>query len=72
MQTFQTFLVIDAQGDYACGTDTETALQAYADNIGDIADSNGFRIVCVNVKATLPAPTELDATAPDDTSAAVS
>ncbi len=50
---------IDSDGQYGVGHDADNARGNYADNIGALEDSEGFRLVRVTVKAPLPIIAEL-------------
>lgn len=67
MQTFDVFMIIDEDGNYAAGSSRDLALQQYADDIGGDLGEIAYRVVKVPIQASLPRVVELAAvTAPDD------
>lgn len=66
MKTFEVFLLIDEDGDYATGHDRDSAVEAYENNIGSLDGSLTHRIVQINVTASLPVPAVVAITVPDE------
>jgi hypothetical protein len=63
----EVWICIDAEGEYACGTDCDTAKSRYTDDISNanVEDgSNGIRMVKVTVYIPLPTVATVQATAP--------
>ena len=58
-QDCEMWLCVDANGDYATGVDSDTAVQAYENDIGELNATEGFRLVKVVVKVPLPVVVEL-------------
>lgn len=52
-------VVVDAQGDWACGDTDEAARENYAEAIGGLDASNGFRMVKVRMSVPLPETAEI-------------
>lgn len=48
------FAIIDSDGDYAVGADRDEAAERYENNVGDIDDTDGFRIVRLVVQVPVP------------------
>lgn len=65
-ETIELFAVIDAVGDYGCGTDPERARADYEDRVGDLSDADAFRCVKVVLTVELPRHVTLTGTAPDN------
>jgi hypothetical protein len=62
--TFSLVLLVDANGEYAVGKDSESAIEAYENDIGSLGESGGFRLLNLEVKAPLPEQVELTGTVP--------
>jgi hypothetical protein len=64
--TVEVWVIVDAAGDTAQGEDLQTAKEQYAERIGALEDSEGFRAVKVLVRVPLPetAVVEIEAEAP--------
>ncbi len=58
-------VLVDANGDYAIGRDADEARANYTDQIGNLEDTDGFRLVVVKLSVPCPAPVELKGTAPE-------
>ena len=67
----EVFVVVDANGDYATGTTADAAKEAYENDIGPLADADGFRVVRVNLSVPLPVVIEAAAEVEDDEPAEV-
>lgn len=52
--TCEVVVLLDASGDYATGSDNESAIERYEETIGSLADSAGYRFFTLTL--TLPAP----------------
>ncbi len=70
MEKFVVWMVIDADGNHAVGTSPEAAREAYEQDVGVLADCDGFRMVSVVVSASLPAQVELTVSVADEDSGA--
>ena len=55
----EVFLVIDQAGDYAVGNSPEAAREKYAEDIGELSEAEGFRMVKLAVRVPLPELVEL-------------
>lgn len=62
--TVEIFCVVDSVGDYAVGSDADTARTAYEENIQSLDGSDGFRIVRVVLSVALPSIVSLTGTVP--------
>jgi hypothetical protein len=63
-KTVEVYVCMDADGDYECACDSDTAVSWYNDNIGG---SGSLRIVKLNVTmAPPPAEVEASVTVPDE------
>lgn len=62
MHTIELYACVDAAGDYGVGMSCTEATEHYTNNIGDLTDSGGYRIVKVLVSVTLPEQVEVVAT----------
>ncbi len=61
MQTVEVemWCAVDSNGDYGLGKDQDAARANYNDDVGDIAECDGFRLVKITVKVPLPIVAEL-------------
>ncbi len=50
----EVWVCVDATGDYAVGVSAEAAREKYTEDIGDLGDCEGFRLVKVTVKVPMP------------------
>jgi hypothetical protein len=57
----EVWILIDAAGDAVAGDDADHVRERYADQIGELADADGFRLV--KVKVSVPLPVVIGATA---------
>lgn len=57
--TFEVFLLCDSNGDYAVGNSADAARERYEEDIGELVNCDGFRLVKMLVKVPLPEPVEL-------------
>ena len=64
--TCEVWVLVDAQGDYATGTDEDGAKERYVETIGSLEESNGFRLYKLALHVPLPAVLELEGEVPDD------
>lgn len=62
----EVWVVVDAEGQYAVGVDAETARRAYANEIGALEETEGFRLVKVGLTVPMPAVAELSGVVPVD------
>lgn len=60
-KTLEVWVVVDADGDYAVGTDEETACDAFDSEVGG---NHGRRVVKMSVTVPLPAVIELTGEVP--------
>jgi hypothetical protein len=63
MQTFDVYLMIDANGDYAVGVDVDQVAELYDETV---AGSECRRLIKLTVSANLPKPVEASVTVPDE------
>ena len=66
-KTLEVFLAVDDDGDWYAGTDANEAVDRYNEAFG----AKHLRVVKLNVTLTLPEPTEVDVTIPDEAGKAV-
>lgn len=71
MDTFECWLLIDANGNHGCGPSEDDARENYISGIGPLEESGGFRFIQVRVKATLPTPSKVNSEVIDGTRAVV-
>ncbi len=64
MHEIELWACVDSDGQYECGTSAESARERFENEIGSLADVEGFRLVCLTVKVALPVPVELTGEAP--------
>lgn len=64
LQAFDVVVLIDSNGDYAVGKDSDSAVEQYETDIGNLSDSGGYRLINLTVNAPLPEQVELAATIP--------
>lgn len=55
----EVYVVVDAQGDWACGSNETIARERYEEEIGSLGDSDGFRLVRVRMSVPLPETAEI-------------
>lgn len=55
---------VDASGDYGLGRDADEAKAAYENDIGQLADAEGFRCFKITLTVPLPEPVELTGSVP--------
>ncbi len=62
----EVWIVVDSCGDSAVGTDAHEARERFEENVQNLNDAEGFRMVKVIVKVPLPEASviELEASAP--------
>lgn len=65
-QTLKVWMVVDSCGDYACGHDQLSALEAYESCIQPIAEASGWRYVVIDVDTPLPVDLTASVSVPDD------
>ncbi len=68
----EVFIVVDANGDCAVGTTADAARESFDDNVGGLADGEGFRMVRVTVSVPLPEIIDVTAEVEDDEPATAS
>ena len=54
MHEIEVFTCIDSNGDYACGTTAEAAIEKYEEDVGDVNSTDGFRIIKAIIAVPLP------------------
>ena len=64
MLEVEVWVKVDANGDYAVGTDADNTQTAYADTIGT-DDGTPCRMVKVTLRIPAPKPVEIECTVPD-------
>ncbi len=64
MHEIELWACVDSEGQYEVGTSAEAARERYEQDIGILADVEGFRLVCLTVRVALPVPVELTGEAP--------
>lgn len=64
-ETVEVYVMVDSEGDYGAGVDPEGAAQCYADNVGDVAEKDGFRMVKILLTVPLPVEVVLTGTVPE-------
>jgi hypothetical protein len=64
--TCEVWMIVDAAGDYAVGTDADAAKERYAEDVGELAEAEGFRLVKVSLTVPLPKVLEMAGTAPEE------
>lgn len=57
------YFVVDANGGYGYGIDIDGAKDKYKEDVGELEESEGFRVVCVEVEIAPPELTQLQARA---------
>ena len=62
----EVWVLVDAQGDYAVGPCQPSSTEAYEQNVGSLADANGYRLYQLNLTVTLPEVVEVSAELPED------
>lgn len=63
--TCEVWLIVDEDGDYACGRDRDSAEEQYRDEIGTEPGSC-LRVIRLMVDVPVPKPTEVSCTLPED------
>jgi len=58
-KTIEVWVLVDENGEYECGADTETAAERYRDNVGEPDGTVTYRAVKLTVKVPLPTTIEL-------------
>jgi len=53
------WICVDAEGQYAVGSDEASAREKYTEDVGDLSEVDGFRLVKVSLTVPLPKPIEL-------------
>ena len=66
----EAWVCVDAEGQYAVGTDADSAREAYETDVGELQGTDGFRLVKVTVKVPLPVVIEAAAQVAEDEPAA--
>ena len=69
--TLEVWVLVDANGDYAASDDADHVRERYGENIGELAEADGFRLVKVTVAVPLPKVIEAAAEVADDEPAEV-
>jgi hypothetical protein len=69
MQTFDVYLMIDANGDYAVGVDVDQVAELYDETI---AGSECRRLIHITVSANPPVIVEANVTVPDEAGETIS
>lgn len=50
----EVWVCVDVDGNYAVGSSDEVAREKYTEDVGDLGDCGGFRLVRVTVKVPMP------------------
>jgi hypothetical protein len=62
METLEIVVCVDANGDYRTGRDADEAREKYEEDIGALAECDGFRIYNLTLTVPLPRPVEVSGT----------
>ena len=66
----EVWLCIDNDGCYEVGCDADEARSRYEENVGALADADGFRLVRLGVTIPAPEPISVEVDVPDEEPAA--
>ncbi len=66
MADLELFVVVDQTGDFAVGQTAEEARNKYEEDVGALADAEGFRTIKINLTVPLPEIIEAEATVAED------
>jgi hypothetical protein len=62
----EVWVCVDSNGDYGTGTDSDSAIAAYENDVGETNATEGFRLVKLTVGVPLPVALELSGSVADD------
>lgn len=65
-QEIEVWILVDAAGDYVASDDADDVRERYADQIGELNECDGFRLVKVKVSVPRPVVIGAAATVADD------